>query len=229
MDITRGLPKLKGEQCDILYLPRHSNQVILGVAGSGKSIEAICRAAWIGMTDPDSGDKVIVLSFNKDVNEEISQKLKFAVDGHKNNITVRTIYSYCKHLINKYAPKKGSMLDKLKNSDWNLYAISAKNDKKALKDAIQAVHENEPSSSLWNKTKYPDFISSEIEWMQSNEIPYNNKQIYLAAHRIDEIMKISLKIKEIPCIVFIKNIIIFVFINLVSYLILWIYIVLFLI
>ena len=37
------LPRLVGEQCRILYLPENSNQVILGVAGSGKSVEAAYR------------------------------------------------------------------------------------------------------------------------------------------------------------------------------------------
>lgn len=58
--LTAALPELIGEQCRILYLPENANQVVLGVAGSGKSVEAAYRAIWISKRCPD--DKILVLS-----------------------------------------------------------------------------------------------------------------------------------------------------------------------
>ncbi len=88
------LPRLVGEQCRILYLPENSNQVILGVAGSGKSVEAAYRAIWISLGHPS--DNILVLTVNKEVNNQ----LRAMIDSynHNSNIEVSTIYTYFKKI-----------------------------------------------------------------------------------------------------------------------------------
>ena len=45
-----NLPAPKGHQRDVVYLPAHGHQVVLGTAGTGKTVMAIHRAAHLADT-----------------------------------------------------------------------------------------------------------------------------------------------------------------------------------
>ena len=44
------MKKLTGEQTKILYLPDEKNLVILGAAGSGKSLVALYKSVYVAIT-----------------------------------------------------------------------------------------------------------------------------------------------------------------------------------
>ncbi|MCC4383179.1 AAA family ATPase [Limosilactobacillus reuteri] len=181
-----NLPRLIGEQCRILYLPEDRNQVVLGVAGSGKSVEAVYRAIWISLGHPE--DKIILLTVNSQINEQ----LKLMVDSfkHSPNIEVSTVYSYFKKIINQYYPKESKVRKswhdfqekKRKQIDPLLKAATESEEKKVFNDLIENSQKKYDDSTIWNKNNVNDFIKDEINWMQRNNIC--NRQQYLTITRI---------------------------------------------
>lgn len=188
--LTNILPELVGEQCRILYLPENANQVILGVAGSGKSVEAAYRAIWISKRYPN--EKILVLSVNRDVSDVLDRAIKSYTST--NNVEIDTIYNYFKKLVNLYLepdPNLESLLKKYnKNPEQddlvsiitNLASINSKDEQLLFKDILKKGKEKYPESTLWSKDNIVDFIKDEINWMQSNEI--QSMEEYLDISRV---------------------------------------------
>lgn len=182
-----NMPKLVGEQCRILYLPEDRNLVVLGVAGSGKSVEAVYRAIWISLAHPD--DQIVLLTVNKEVNEQ----LKMMIDSFKHcpNIEVSTVYSYFKNVVNQFYPKDSKV-----RQHWHdfqekhhrqvinpsLTAATLQEDEKVFNSLLEDARKKYVDSTLWNKDDADSFIVDEIHWMQRNNI--HNRQQYLKAQRI---------------------------------------------
>ncbi|GLB46184.1 DNA helicase [Philodulcilactobacillus myokoensis] len=193
MNDERKLPKMIGEQCRILYLPDDDNQVVLGVAGSGKSVEAIYRALWISISNPK--DKIVVLTYNRKVNDTIDTYINNYKNNDDineyNNIKVKTIFSYCYYLINHYSAKPNSILYGLKHKlnnelKYPLRAIKSSKDDEIISKAVQIVKDQFPDASLWQKNDYINFIKNEIGWMQDNRIGYYRgaRKYYIHVSRI---------------------------------------------
>lgn len=188
--LTTALPQLIGEQCRILYLPEDANQVVLGVAGSGKSVEAAYRAIWISKRYPK--EKVLVLSVNRDVNDVLKRTIKAYPDT--DNVEVNTVYTYFRDIVRKYLnpdDKLRVFLQKYKKSDEltdlseiirNLSAIKVSDEDQLFDELISKEREKHPDSTLWAKDNADSFIRDEIHWMQSNNI--ENKDDYSEAVRI---------------------------------------------
>lgn len=180
------LPRLVGEQCRILYLPENNNQVILGVAGSGKSVEAAYRAIWISLGHPD--DKILVLTVNKEVNNQ----LRAMIDSynHNSNIEVNTVYTYFKNLINEYYPENGIFRQWIHNHRVNkgyrdsgqLVATTSQEDERVFTVLLAESKKRYVDSTLWDKDNADEFVKDEINWMQRNSIKTCDQ--YLNASRI---------------------------------------------
>lgn len=180
------LPKLVGEQCRILYLSEDQNQVILGVAGSGKSVEATYRALWVSQAHPD--DKVLLLTFNAEVNKQL-QEMVDSYD-HGDNIEVSTIYTYFSNLINDNYPKDGELHKTLRESLQSrgkkyygkLVATTGREERNILQSLYKQSLEKYPNSTIWNKPNSYQFIRDEIEWLQRNAV--TSLEQYLGMERI---------------------------------------------
>lgn len=72
-----SLPTPRGEQSDALYLPTNQNIVVLGTAGSGKSVVAVLRAAYLSNPDTSNHGKTLIVTFNV----ALVQYLLFHCDG----------------------------------------------------------------------------------------------------------------------------------------------------
>ncbi|RSI20228.1 hypothetical protein D8882_00590 [Streptococcus sanguinis] len=59
------MKKLTGEQTKILYLPDEKNLVILGAAGSGKSLVALYKSVYLAIKYPSK--KIGIVCFNKPI------------------------------------------------------------------------------------------------------------------------------------------------------------------
>lgn len=60
-----SLPKPKGRQIEVLYLPLQGHVVILGTAGSGKTTMAILRAHFLAQICRDQQERVLLVTYNK--------------------------------------------------------------------------------------------------------------------------------------------------------------------
>lgn len=59
-----NLPAPKGHQRDVVYLPAHGHQVVLGTAGTGKTVMAIHRAAHLTDTRTQNHGATLLLTYN---------------------------------------------------------------------------------------------------------------------------------------------------------------------
>ena len=60
-----SLPRPKGKQKEVLYLPAHGHTVVLGTAGSGKTTLAILRSIYLSHPATDHGGRTLLVTFNK--------------------------------------------------------------------------------------------------------------------------------------------------------------------
>lgn len=144
------LPKLIGEQCRILYLPEDIDQVVMEVAGSGKSVEAISRVAWLSKRYPRQ--KILLLTFNRAVNDQIKLLLgSLARDFDlNNNIEVTTLYSYFKNVANNFFRGEKTVTE-------------LKDDREK---ALAQIQEQYSNSTLWAKSDVMQFVTDEIDWIE---------------------------------------------------------------
>ena len=185
METEEMLPNLIGEQCRVLYLSDEKNQVILGVAGSGKSVEAIYRAFWLSLAHPN--EKILILTYNNQINQDLEARLKvlrkrFETLNYPDNIKIQTIYTYFKNLINHYRKANDSYFP---NSDDELTAMVSDEENKLLDCAIEAAKNRMPDNSLWKRKNLTEFVRAEFKWMQKmNIIEKDNKNKYLDMNRL---------------------------------------------
>lgn len=116
------LPSLVGKQTEILYVPDNRSMLITGSAGSGKSLLAIYRAYWLAEIHPD--ESIILLTFNKPVNDDMKEKLKALVKKHDStspkNLKIQTYHGFMLSIINELCNKYYSNLTFLKKYLLNL-------------------------------------------------------------------------------------------------------------
>lgn len=178
--------KLTGEQCKVLYLPDDINLAILGSAGSGKSLIALCKAIYFLIKYPDK--KCALVCFNNPIIEkmkldfdsiildlEIEEKVKNSI---KERIVIETYYSFINGVINEI------------NRNHDFFMSNGKNDKLvALKSEkrdklIEEIVDNARSEFSEKKilTRDLKFFQDEISWLQGMEI--STLEEYQNAERI---------------------------------------------
>lgn len=95
------IPTLQGEQTSILYLPKEQNLLIVGSAGTGKSLLAMYKSIYLAVSNPK--EKILLLTFNKAVNNKIKEDCKKVCDNLKqeypDNLEINTIYSFSQRMI----------------------------------------------------------------------------------------------------------------------------------
>ncbi|MDM8266682.1 AAA family ATPase [Limosilactobacillus pontis] len=150
------LTPLAGEQVKILELPDDRyNYTILGAAGTGKSLIALHRALQLQRNHP--GENIVFITFNR----FISQKLNMS-----SNLNVRTFHSFARRIVKDYIEDTQGPMDQSRFNYVNSYKR-----KDLLKEATDAVQQENPDSGFWTKNQFTDdFISDEINWIEENLI-----------------------------------------------------------
>lgn len=85
-----SLPNPIGRQREVLYLPAAGHVVVLGTAGSGKTIIAILRAAYLAKMDPDK--MTLLVTFNK----TLVTYLKALGETELRNVDIRTYHEFAR-------------------------------------------------------------------------------------------------------------------------------------
>lgn len=81
-----GLPTLVGRQPHVAYLPSAGHQVVLGTAGTGKTLMAIVRAMYLSNPQVSGSGKTLVVTFNK----PLASYLSHLARGASAQIDIRT-------------------------------------------------------------------------------------------------------------------------------------------
>ena len=150
------MKKLTGEQTKILYLPDEKNLVILGAAGSGKSLVALYKSVYLAIKYPSK--KIGIVCFNKPIIEQIKtqhlpqlcQSLQIQVPR---NISVTTYHSLVWNTLRKL-----NSGNEIKCLDF----IKVDEKEKCINDSIKKLAEIE---------KYTDsrILNREIEFFKERD------------------------------------------------------------
>lgn len=157
------LPPPQGRQREVVYLPADGNSVVLGTAGSGKTLMAIWRAAHLG--DPSSPEfgATLLVTFNT----TLVTYLKHLRPPGMTGVTVETYHKFGRG----YLAGQGVNMD---------HAIIDGNTRRRL--IGQAVDEIVIADGNHRVFERPiRFLESEIEWIEANGLA--TVEEYLAAER----------------------------------------------
>lgn len=88
-----NMPKLKGQQTQVLYAPDYHNIFLRGTAGCGKSILALYRALYLSLRYPNK--KILVTAFNNLVSDSMKENFN-ALKAHfgitNNNVEIKNFH-----------------------------------------------------------------------------------------------------------------------------------------
>src|SRR5436190_2683875 len=90
------LPTPIGRQRDVLYLPASGQTVVLGTAGSGKTILAILRAAYLAHPATEHSGRTLLLTFNK----ALVAYLKHLAGSELEGVTVENYHRFARGYLN---------------------------------------------------------------------------------------------------------------------------------
>lgn len=153
--------KLRGKQQEILNLSYSGHNIVLGPAGSGKSVCAVQRAKYLARVTDES---VLLISFNN----SLINYLKDIGGNYPYNVTLRTYHSFAI----EYMRKNGLL------SDDEILGKDSQKDK-LIKDSIEIVKRKEGINRTLQRI---EFIIEEIKWMQ--RIGISDKEQYETMERI---------------------------------------------
>lgn len=96
MTLPAALPTPIGRQREVLYLPAQGRTVVLGTAGSGKTVLAILRARYLSDRATDHHGRTLLLTFNRC----LVTYMKDGLAGDLNPVTVETYHRFARGYLN---------------------------------------------------------------------------------------------------------------------------------
>ena len=93
-----GIPAsgLKGKQPEVLCLPASGHTVVLGTAGSGKSILAVHRALYLAAPGLDHGGPTLLITFNKC----LATYLRHLLEDEPSGVTIEHYHKFARGYLN---------------------------------------------------------------------------------------------------------------------------------
>lgn len=164
------LPKPVGRQADVVYLAAKGHLVVLGTAGTGKTVMAIHRAAHLADPDTLNHGPVLLVAFNR----SLATYLKHLVANHVSGITIETYAKFARG----YLLSLGRM--------WSNGIASSGERSAYLRLALQQVRAKYPATSAWFFDKPESFFLDELEWIDGHGL--QDVEQYIAAERIGRIV-----------------------------------------
>ena len=157
------LPPPQGRQREVVYLPAAGNSVVLGTAGSGKTLMAIWRAAHLGDPQAPESGATLLVTFNT----TLVTYLKHLRPPGMANITVETYHKFGRG----YLASQGVNMDNaIINGNTRRRLIGEAVNDLVVADGRQRVFERPLR-----------FLESEIEWIEANGLATVDE--YVAAER----------------------------------------------
>lgn len=158
------LPEPQGRQVDVVYLRTAGHQVVLGTAGTGKTVMAIHRAAHLADPRTRNHGRVLLLTYNR----SLVTYLRHLAGNDDANITIETYGRFARGYLNS----RGLM-------GYNAIAGA---DERAMfvGQAIMAVAAQYGPTNFFARER--EFFLDELAWIDGNGLP--DLDAYLAARRV---------------------------------------------
>jgi superfamily I DNA/RNA helicase len=158
-----GLPTPRGHQRDVVYLAAHGHQVVLGTAGTGKTVMAIHRAAHLADARTQNNGPTLLLTYNNSLVtylRHLAHKLP--------RVTIETYGKFARG----YLAAQGRMgYNQIAGPDQRRFFVE-----QAVKTTAAAYQPN----PFFNRAT--DFFLDELEWIDGNGLA--TVEDYLAARRV---------------------------------------------
>ncbi|MFG1923293.1 3'-5' exonuclease [Cryptosporangium sp. NPDC048952] len=158
-----GLPMPQGHQRDVVYLAAHGHHVVLGTAGTGKTVMAIHRAAHLADVRTQNHGPVLLLTYNN--------SLVTYLRHQANNLPGVAIETYGK-FGRGYLASQGKMTyNQIADPDVRRYLVG---------QAVKTVAARHDPSQFFDRST--DFFLDELEWIDGNGLA--TLADYLAVNRV---------------------------------------------
>lgn len=158
-----GLPIPQGHQRDVVYLAGHGHQVVLGTAGTGKTVMAIHRAAHLADVRTQNNGPTLLLTYNK----SLVTYLRHLADRLP-GVTIETYGTFARG----YLAAQGRMgYNQIAGPDQRRVFVE-----QAVKETAASYKPN----SFFDRAT--DFFLDELEWIDGNGL--GTVDAYLAVDRV---------------------------------------------
>lgn len=145
--ITIALPSPQGRQYDVVYLKATGHQVILGTAGTGKTVMAIHRAMHLADPRTQNNGPTLLLTFNN----SLATYIRHLASDYRSLITIETAAKFGRGYLNSHGlmPYAGIASPGLSRG-----LVAA---------AVRNIAEKDRASAFFEKPT--DFFIDELEWI----------------------------------------------------------------
>lgn len=150
--VSLALPKPVGRQREVVYLPTHGHQVVLGTAGSGKTSMAVLRAALLSNASFPGSGKTLLITFNK----TLSSYIRFLAADILRGVTVENFHRFARG----YLSARGQM-SRSSILPTNRYAG-------LVQQAIANVAADRGAHAFFNRSA--SFFEDEIQWLSRHGV-----------------------------------------------------------
>lgn len=158
------LPTPDERQREVLYLPPSGHTVVLGTAGSGKTVLAVLRAAYLADRRLSHAGSTLLLTFNT----TLERYLEHLGVGAVENVTIEHFHKFARG----YLRSAGRNLNRTICQGWALDRI--------LAEARREVAAHRAPDPVFNRSA--SFWRDEISWISANET--TSEESYWAAERV---------------------------------------------
>lgn len=158
-----GLPRPQGHQRDVVYLASQGHHVVLGTAGTGKTVMAIHRAAHLADARTQNAGRTLLLTYNNSLVAYL-RHLASPLPG----VTIETYGKFARG----YLAGQGRMgYNQIADPDMRKHFVE---------QARKATASTYKPNPFFERTT--DFFLDEIEWIDGNGLSTLND--YLAVNRV---------------------------------------------
>ena len=159
-----GLPAPVGRQHDVVYMPASGHHVILGTAGTGKTVMAVHRSFYLANPKVANSGPTLLLTYNT----SLATYLQHLASSQPGNVSIETYGKFGRGYLNS----RGLM---------GFGKIAAPRQRESLVEAaIEATRANYQPSGFFDRPT--DFFLDELAWIEGNGL--STGADYLAAERV---------------------------------------------
>ncbi|WP_455903722.1 3'-5' exonuclease [Microbacterium sp.] len=157
------LPEPQARQADVIYLNADRDQVVLGTAGSGKTLMALHRAFFLSNPNLEHGGPTLLVTFNK----ALTSNLAYLAGAQTKNLHIRNYHLVARgYLSSQGLMGYGDVLD------WSART-------RAVRTAIERLSAAGETNEILKRP--PEFFEDELDWISGHG--HRTKEQYLAAER----------------------------------------------
>lgn len=146
-----ALPEPRGRQVDVLYLPPTGHSVVLGTAGSGKTLMAVLRARHLADPTTDHGGRTLLVTYNN----ALVAYLRAIQPAGVTAVRAETFHKFAGGYLNS----RGAM-------GWN-WIVKGSRRSRLVREAVEVASPNPPSSPFDRPTRW---FEDEFDWISGNGI-----------------------------------------------------------